>query len=99
MRHLIAPACLLLLAACAADPSSTVVASAAPAVAVAASAPAAAASGAKMVCHREEATGSHFSHTVCEPEDQDNSAAKDAARAWADQNTRVNPSAVKTTGH
>ena len=92
MRHLIAPACLLLLAACA-DPQPAVVASAA-----AASAPAVGASAPKMVCHKEEATGSHFNHTVCEPEDQDNSAGKEAARAWADQNKRVNPSAIKTSG-
>ncbi len=92
MRHLIAPACLLLLAACA-DPQPAVVASA-----VAASAPAGGASAPKIVSHKEEATGSHFSHTVCEAEDQDNSDAKDSARAWADQSKRVNPSAVKTTG-
>lgn len=94
MRPLIAASTLLLLAACAAEPP-TRVASAADA----ASAPAAAASAPKMVCHRDEQTGSHFAHTVCEPENQDNTAAQDLTRALADQNTRVNPSAVKTTGH
>jgi len=93
MRHLIAAAALLALAACAAE-QPVVVASAAPAPAVAE-----AASAPKMVCHREEATGSHMNKTVCEPDYQDNHAAQDAARSWADQNTRVNPSAVKTTGH
>ncbi len=93
MRHLIAAATLLALAACAAE-QPTVVASAAGA------APAAAAASApKMICHREEVTGSHMNRSICEPENQDNTAAQDMTRAWADQNTRVNPSAVKTTGH
>ena len=98
MRPLIASACLLFLAACA-DQQPTVVASAGTAVGpAAASAPADGASAPKMVCHKEEATGSHFNHTVCEREDQDHSGAQDAARAWADQSKRVSPSAVKTTG-
>lgn len=96
MRHLIAACTLLLLAACASEKPTTVASADA---AAPAAAPEAAASAPKMVCHREEQTGSHMNHTVCEPENQDHTAGQDAARAWADQDKRVNPSAVKTTGH
>jgi hypothetical protein len=96
MRHLPALSLLLLLAACAAPaPAPVVTASAA------APAPAAAASttDVKMVCHREESVGTNMKHTVCEPENNDSFDAQQIARGVADQNTRVNPSAVHTTGH
>ena len=92
MRQLIAISSLLLLAACAAPEPVAVASAAAPAAA--ASAP-----DVKMVCHREEQVGTNMKHTVCEPENKDSWDAQQIARGIADQNTRVNPSAVKTTGH
>lgn len=92
MRHLTALSFALLLAACA-DPAPVKTASAAT------PAPAASTPDVKMVCHREESVGTNMKHTVCEPENNDSSDAQALTRTLADQNTRVNPSAVHTTGH
>ena len=93
MRHLIPISSLvLILAACAAPEPVTVASAAGPAAA--ASAP-----DVKMVCHREDQMGTYMKHTVCEPENKDSWDAQQITRGMADQNSRVNPSAVKTTGH
>ncbi len=94
MRYLIPAACLLVLTACAAD-KPTVVASAADT----APAPAAAASAPKRVCHAQQVTGSHFTQTVCEDTQQDNTRTQDAARSWVEQNQRVVPSDRTSATH
>ena len=54
----------------------------------------------KMVCHREDQVGTHMLRTRCaNPRTRTAGSPADGAREMGDSTLRVNPSAIKSSGH